>query len=137
MIMNFKVIKNLLNFSVQMDQITNVFVIWDGLVWIAVLIVAVMDILSVIPKLDSVIFAKKIPVVNFANFVLREVLEMLLLALGAKNVFVISMKMCQQEFVIKILVNVFVKTIPKDFIVNNVWKVSNLESCWSLRFHFF
>ena len=118
-----------------MDQITNVFVSWDGLAQIAVSIVAVMVILSVMSKWANVIFVKKIPVANFANFALRVVLAMLQLALVAKNVFVTIMKMFRQEFVIKTLVNAFAKIILKDCIVTNVWKVCyflfRIFLCWA------
>ena len=94
-----------------------------------------MVILSVMSKWDNVIFVKKIPVVNFANFALRVVLAMLQLALVAKNVFVTIMKMFQQEFVIKTLANAFAKIILKDCIVTNVWKVCyflfRIFICWA------
>ena len=108
-----------------MDLITNAFVIWDGQVQIAALIVVVMDILNVKSKLDNVIFAKKIPAENFANFAPKVVLVMQQVKLVVKSVFVMSTKILPLLFATRSLVNVIVKIILKDFIVNNVKKVSD------------
>ena len=112
------------HFSVQTVLIINVFVIWAGLVQIAVLIVVATAIPNAIPKLGNVISARKIPVADFANFVPRAVLAMPQAELGVRNAFAMSMKMYLLAFVIRRLVSVFARIIRKDFIVINVLKVS-------------
>ena len=112
------------HFSVQTVLIINVFVIWAGLVQIAVLTVVAMAIPNAMPKLGNVISARKIPVADSANFVLKAVLAMPQAELGVRNAYVMGMKMCLLAFVIRRLVSVFARIIHKDFIVINVLKVS-------------
>ena len=112
------------HFSVQTVLIINVFVIWAGLVQIAVLTAVAMAIPNAMPKLGNVISARKIPVADSANFVPKAVLAMPQAELGVRNAFVMSTKMYLLAFVIRRLVSVFARIIRKDFIVINVLKVS-------------
>ena len=112
------------HFSVQTVLIINVFVIWAGLVQIAVLTAVATAIPNAMPKLGNVISARKIQVADSANSVPRAVLAMQQAELGVRNAFVMGMKMYLLAFVIRRLVSVFARIIRKDFIVINVLKVS-------------